>query len=157
MRFRQGLAHIIRRNPLLMRIAYTAYRFIQPKYSVGVIGVVINDAHEVLLVEHVFHPKLPWGLPGGWIGFNEDPKNTIQRELHEELGLIVEVETLLLANQTEYHHLDFAYLCKPKGEITSLSYELLGFSWVNCQDLPTLHSFHYRAIQSAFATLEAKE
>ena len=157
MRFRQQLAYIIRKNPLLMRMAYVVYRFIQPKYSVGVVGVVVNDDCEVLLVEHVFHPKLPWGLPGGWIGFNEDPKDTIQREIQEELGLRVEVETLLLAYRTEYHHLDFAYLCKPTGEINSLSYELLGYSWFKYEALPRIHSFHYRAIKSAFTILEAEE
>lgn len=157
MRFRQQLAKIIRRNPFLMRIAYTLYRFTQPKYSIGVVGVVINDNHEVLLVEHVFHPKLPWGLPGGWIGFNEEPAATAKREIKEELGLIVDVETLLLSNKTQYHHLDFAYLCKPKSAITDLSYELLGYAWFSRDELPPVHSFHFQAIESAYAALNIRE
>ena len=55
-------------------------------------GCCVNDADEFLLVEHVFHPRLPWGLPGGWIGFNEDPVKTVQREIQEELGLDVSVD-----------------------------------------------------------------
>ncbi|MGJ3240531.1 MAG: NUDIX hydrolase [Anaerolineae bacterium] len=154
MNVRQRLATVIRRIPLLMRIPYYLYRVIQPKYSVGVIGVVINDAHEVLLVEHVFHPKLPWGLPGGWIGFNEDPRQTIAREIDEELGLAVTVERLLLAIRTEYHHLDFAFLCKPTGTINALSYELLDYAWYARQDLPYIHPFHYQAIETAFEILK---
>ena len=89
MAIRQQLAQIIRRFPTLMLIPYHAYRFIQPKYSVGVIGVVMNSDGKILLVEHVFHPRLPWGLPGGWINFNEDPAEAVERELSEELALDV--------------------------------------------------------------------
>lgn len=157
MRFRQQFANTIRRIPLLMRIPYFMYRLIQPKYSIGVVGVVINPAQEVLLVEHVFHPHLPWGLPGGWIGFNEDPMKTVAREIEEELGLPVLVEALLLTERTQYQHLDFAYLCAPNGEVVSLSYELLGYGWYKRHNLPCLAPFHYRAIEAAFDVLENKE
>ncbi len=157
MNFRHQLATFIRKIPLLMKIPYYAYRFIQPKYSVGVIGVVLNEEREILLVEHVFHPKLPRGLPGGWIGFNEDPEETIAREIYEELGLTVTVDELLIATRTEYHHLDFSFLCTPTGEITTLSYELLGYEWVKRQDLPLIHPFHYRSVEAAFAMIEEKE
>ncbi|GAB5489870.1 MAG: hypothetical protein Phog2KO_00850 [Phototrophicaceae bacterium] len=157
MRFRQRLANIIRKNPFLMRIAYQSYKLIQPKYSIGVVAVVLNDKEEVLLVEHVFHPKLPWGLPGGWIGYNEDPSITAQRELQEELGLIVEVDVLLLTERTQNHHLDFAYLCTAKSDITTLSYELLQYAWFSYDNLPPLHSFHYHAIEATFALIKAKE
>ena len=157
MSFRHQLATVIRKTPLLMRIPYYLYRFIQPKYSVGVIGVVVNAEREILLVEHVFHPTLPWGLPGGWIGFNEDPKETVAREIREELGLAITVDELLIATRTEYHHLDFAFLCTPVGEVTTLSYELLGYEWVKRQNLPRIHGFHYRAVEAAFMMLEEKE
>ena len=119
--------------------------------------LVLNDKQEVLLVEHVFHPKLPWGLPGGWIGHNEAPSITAQRELQEELGLVVEVDALLLTKKTQYQHIDFAYLCIAKGDITALSYELLQYAWFSYDNLPPLHSFHYHAIEATFALIEAKE
>lgn len=160
MQFRQQLALLIRRIPLLMRIPYYLYRFIQPKYSIGVVGVVINEKQEVLLVEHVFHPKRPWGLPGGWIGFDENPAETASREISEELGLDVGATQLLVAEKTQYHHIDFAYLCHPMGldnDITDLSYELLGYGWFTQQTLPPLHAFHYLAIETAFKILAMKE
>lgn len=148
---RQQLARIVRRIPKLMLIPYYTYRFFQPKYSIGVVGVVINKHQQVLLVEHVFHPKLPWGLPGGWIGFNENPETTIAREILEELELRVTVKHLLLIQRTKYHHIDIAYLCEPQGEIGTVSYELLKYSWVSRSDLPVLHTFHYEAIEAAFS------
>jgi len=64
---RQQVAFVVRRVPLLIKVVYYAYRFFQPKFTIGVVGLVFNAQHEILLVEHVFHPKLPWGLPGGWV------------------------------------------------------------------------------------------
>lgn len=157
MRYRQQLANFIRKNPFLMQIAYQSYKLIQGKYSVGVVGVVLNDKQEVLLVEHVFHPRLPWGLPGGWIGRNEAPEVTAQRELQEELGLNVEIDKLLITELTQYQHLDFAYLCTAKSEITVLSYELLQYAWFSRDNLPPLHSFHYQAIEATFAHIDAKD
>ncbi|MGB7337644.1 MAG: NUDIX hydrolase [Phototrophicaceae bacterium] len=158
MQFRQQIAQTIRRIPLLMRAAYYVYRFFQPKFSIGVVGVVINDQQEVLLVEHVFHPKRPWGLPGGWIGFDEDPATTAQREISEELGLDVSIKQLLVAEKTQYHHIDFAYLCHSSStDIAKLSYELLGYDWFTRQTLPPIHAFHYLAIEAAFDVLKMKE
>lgn len=146
---RQQLASLIRRVPVLMLIPYYAYRFFQPKYSIGVIGVVINNEGKVLLVEHVFHPRLPWGLPGGWINFNEDPAQAAERELFEELALEVDAKRLLLMERTQFNHLDVAYLCEAKSEVGSLSYELLGYRWYAFEELPRLHLFHYQAIKLA--------
>ena len=149
MAIRQQLASLIRRVPTLMLIPYYTYRFFQPKYSIGVIGVVINSESKVLLVEHVFHPRLPWGLPGGWINFNEDPAKAVERELSEELQLTVDANQLLLLERTLFNHLDMAYLCEAKIEFGTLSYELLGYRWYSFEELPRLHPFHYLAIKRA--------
>jgi ADP-ribose pyrophosphatase YjhB (NUDIX family) len=134
-----------------MLVPYYTYRFFQPKYSVGVIGVVLNQASEVLLVEHVFHPRIPWGLPGGWIGFNEDPGVAVIREFREELNLEISIAALLLTRRTQYNHLDIAYLCELHSDVGELSYELLAFKWFSRDDLPQLHKFHYEAISAALA------
>lgn len=149
MAIRQQVAQIIRRIPILMLIPYYIYRFFQPKYSVGVVGVVVNDRDEILLVEHVFHPRLPWGLPGGWINFNEDPADAVVRELSEELNLTVSIARILILERTQYHHLNVAYLCRAQNDVGNLSYELLRYDWFTFDKLPRLHPFHYQAIKSA--------
>jgi len=151
---RVRLAHFIRRFPKLILIPYYLYRFIQPKYSVGVVGIVFNAEGEVLLVEHVFHPRLPWGLPGGWIGRNEDPAIAVQRELQEELHLDVSAEHVILTQRTQYNHLDIAYLCTTsQTDIDYTSYELIGHDWINVESLPPLHKFHYDVIRLAHQQL----
>jgi len=157
MSLRQRIASLVRRSPRLMVIAYYLYRFIQPKYSVGVAGVVLNDAQEILLVEHVFHPRLPWGLPGGWVDWNEEPASAIVREMQEELNLDVEIERVLLVNRTKFNHVDIAYLCQTESAVGDLSYELLGYAWVAFADLPPMHSFQYQAIQAAMTHPNDKE
>lgn len=152
-KFRYFVAQLIRHLSPLMRVAYYVYRFFQPKYSVGVVGVVWQG-ERVLLVEHVFHPKLAWGLPGGWIGFNEDPSHAVQRELQEELGLTITQTELLLTEKTQYHHLDIAFECFPTNEIGNLSGELLAYKWYLISELPRIHAFHYRAILKSHAQRE---
>ncbi len=145
----RSLATVIRRFPGLLTIPYNTYRFFQPKYSVGVVGVLFNQAGKVLLVEHVFHPRRPWGLPGGWIGRDEDPDLAIAREFKEELQLDIRADHLLLTERTQPNHLDIAFRCTTDGEIGDLSYELLGYDWFALDDLPTLYPFQHRAITVA--------
>jgi 8-oxo-dGTP pyrophosphatase MutT (NUDIX family) len=126
-------------------------RLVQPTLSIGVVGVVVNSQGQILIVKHVFHPRKPWGLPGGWIGRNESPNHTVQRELKEELELAVEVDTLLMAEVTFRNHLDIAYLCRPLGSIGKLSIELLDYGWFDPGALPPLNLFNYQAIERALS------
>lgn len=143
------LAAALRRVPNLLKLAYYVYRFFQPKYTIGVVGIIFNDAREVLLVEHVFHPRIPWGLPGGWVGFNEDPQTAVTRELAEELGLTVSNLQLIHVEKTQFHHLDLAFTCHANNEVNKLSVELLGYRYWSLDQLPRLHGFQYRAIMRA--------
>lgn len=148
-KFWRGVAQTVRRAPWLALAARSVWRLRQAKYSAGVVGVVFNEAGEVLLVEHVFHPYNPWGLPGGWVDNREDPARTIEREMLEELQLTVEVGPVLLVKVDYGNHIDLSYLCRPRGGIGKLSNELLGYRWVSPHNLPQLHSFHQRAITRA--------
>jgi ADP-ribose pyrophosphatase YjhB (NUDIX family) len=143
------LANFLQRAPWLIVIARIFWRLIQPKFSAGAVGVVFNQEGHVLLVEHVFHPYAPWGLPGGWIDRNENPSETVRRELHEELNLTIEVGPVLLVEVDFGNHLDLAYLCFKTGNVGALSRELLDYTWCDPEQLPRLPSFHYRAIQAA--------
>src|SRR5690349_13026959 len=90
------LAAFLQKAPWLVLIARIFWRLTQPKFSAGAVGVIFDEQGRVLLVEHVFHPYAPWGLPGGWVDRHENPGQTVQRELHEELDLSVEVGPVLL-------------------------------------------------------------
>jgi len=143
------LATVLKRVPRLIQAAYYVYRFFQPKYTVGVVGIIFNEARQVLLVEHVFHPRMPWGLPGGWVNFNEDPSQAVVRELREELGLFVIHKQIVYAEKTQFQHLDMAFACQVSNNVNMLSRELLSYRYWPLDQLPRLNGFQYRAIMRA--------
>jgi 8-oxo-dGTP diphosphatase len=151
-RVMQRLAIVLRKYPWTVVAARHVWRWSRPKFSMGVVGVVFNESGQVLFVEHVFHPYLPWGLPGGWVERREDPAITVQRELREELGMEVEVGPVV-ALKTEGQHVDLAYLCYPRSPVMALSYELLDYRWLDPTELPRTHGFHCIAVQRAWHLL----
>jgi len=56
-------------------------------------GCLFNDEGKVLLQKRGDSGK--WGFPGGAIELGETPEETAVRELKEETGLDVEVESLI--------------------------------------------------------------
>ena len=123
----------------------------------GVVGIVFDEQARVLLVEHVFHPQIPWGLPGGWIDRNEEPSEGVARELKEELELVVQAEQIILVEKAFNNHIDLAFLCNASDrKIGEVSNELLGYKWYALDELPALKQFHIKAIHRAFHYIERK-
>lgn len=60
--------------------------------SVTVDAIVIrkiSDQYEILLIERAREPfKNHLALPGGFVDYNEDPKDAVLRELNEETMLV---------------------------------------------------------------------
>lgn len=151
-------AWILRRVPWGGWLAQAVYRLWQPRFSVGVVGIVLDASGErVLLVEHLFHPQRPWGLPGGWIARGEDPARTAEREILEETGLRVRAVRPVLALRSPQlrRHLDLVYFCQPEDgpQVICLSHELLSYRWAPLDALPPLVAFHERAIETLRAEL----
>lgn len=143
------IASLIRRFPFIIRIPFLIYRQFQPRYTVGVVGILFNEVGHVLIVEHVFHPENPWGLPGGWIERNEQPTTAVLRELEEELQLKARIKQVIYVEKNFKNHLDIAFLCEATTGIGELSHELLNYKWLDPDDLPGLHPFHQQAIDVA--------
>ncbi len=62
--------------------------------GVGVGAFIINDAGEFLLMkrgQNVGTEPGAWALPGGKVNFGETMKETVVRELQEELSVVVEI------------------------------------------------------------------
>ncbi len=154
---KRRLANLIQRAPWSIRAAQIVWRrAVQPWVTAGTVGAVFDEAGRVLIVEHVFHPKFPWGLPGGWMNRGESPEQTIARELLEETALHVIVEKPLLISSTDYlpNHLDIAFLCRvlpDDVERIQLSGELLDYRWIDPNDAPPLVTFHRQVIKAAIA------
>ena len=147
---KRQIAAIIRRLPFLTRLPFLVFRRFQARYTVGVAGVVFDAAGNTLLVEHAWHPRHPWGLPGGWIDDDEDPAAALQRELMEELQLPVTVVKPLHISKPFHNHIDMSFLCAPRGEVGELSSELLDYRWTPRESLPRLHRFHQQSLDIAY-------
>ncbi len=63
--------------------------------------IILNNKGEVLLQKKTLDYPLThgkWGIPGGVIKNNEDPKKAIVREIHEETGLTIEPKFYISKN-----------------------------------------------------------
>jgi len=157
---KQRVAALLRRAPWIGALGQMVYRRWQPWMTAGVVGAILNDQCQVLLVEHVFHPKFPWGFPGGWMSRREDPEDTIRREALEETGLSIEVlKPLVVMTATYVHnHLDIAYLCyAPDTRGVRLSNELLAYRWCQPEALVDvrLSLFHHHVACAALDEIRA--
>lgn len=149
----RAFSHLLRRFPFIMRMPYLVYSRMQARYTIGVAAVILDGAGRVLLVEHAYHPRFAWGLPGGWIEKDEDPSAAVLRELSEELQLNARVLRVVHSSKTAPNHIDLAFQCEALSPIGKLSHELLNFEWVAREDLPTVKRFHRQAIEFAIERL----
>jgi 8-oxo-dGTP pyrophosphatase MutT (NUDIX family) len=146
MTFKRQVAGWLQRFPPLRWLLALAVRLIVPRHYVGAVGAIFNDAGEVLLMEHVFRPYFPWGLPGGWVERGESPAEAVRREVKEELGLQVEVKHLLLCEVQGGHManttplgLGMVYYCRLVGDSAGFDREatvrkereILTIEWVD--------------------------
>lgn len=111
-----------------------------------VAGVIVNSNgfKEVLLryraTDESPEAEKTWEFPGGIIKYGEDPEQALEREIREELGIIIQVNRLLHAQTNIYssrkHYLILYYECQ-----TNHRHVLDDCRWVRLDDideLPTL-------------------
>jgi ADP-ribose pyrophosphatase YjhB (NUDIX family) len=137
---KQHLANWLQKMPPLRWGLSLGIRLFMPRQHVGAVGAVFNDNEQVLLVEHVFRPSYPWGLPGGWVERAENPADTVRRELEEELGLNVAVKKLLFCRPQGNEPgsgippgLGLAFYCRLAADQIGeahKAYEVLSTTWV---------------------------
>src|SRR5690606_22834784 len=121
------LALLVRKLPFTVAIAQALFRRTRPRFSVGAVGVVFTDANQVLLVEHVFHPYSPWGVPGGWVRRGEYSRDAVVRDLCEGVELGVGGGCVVSSGLGFVHRLDLVFLYRPLGDLGRLCNELLAY------------------------------
>ncbi len=103
------------------------------------IGIVLNKNGELLIDQRLENSSMGgmWEFPGGKKISEESIEMTIERELKEELGIVVKVGTKLLSFQHSYSHkqLHFTvYICEWKsGEPKALASQKV--LWVSPEKL----------------------
>ena len=74
------LLKVWRYLPLSLR--RIAIRILYPRFPVGAVAIVCDEAGRVLLVRQTYHRgDERWGAPGGWLGRGETPREAAIRGL----------------------------------------------------------------------------
>lgn len=110
-------------------------RSVQTKFTVSAAGVIVNDAGEVLLLNHVLRPDSGWGVPGGFMEPGEQPETAFRREIKEETGLDLRDISIYRA-RTLKRHIEIIFTATAVGEARVLSKEILGLGWFTADTVP---------------------
>ena len=148
--WKESVARLVRRPPFRVMLAW-GVRAAVPRQRVGVALVAFNANEEVLLLRHVFHTAIPWGLPGGWLARDEAPARGVARELREETGLTAVIgPAVCVAHEPFPAHIALAYLGWVAPGPMALNAEVLEGRWFAADELPQpLSPFAERAIAAA--------
>lgn len=125
------------RNPLVYQLMRLGIRVFVARHRIGVGVVGFNNQRQVLLLRHVFHPKSPWGIPGGWLDRNESPAKCALRELREETGISAVLGPVIyISREPVPAHLGIYYEAFIEQDPLVLSAEIIEWRWFDTNDLP---------------------
>lgn len=106
-------------------------------------AVIVDDEGRVLLTRRSIPPfQDMWVMPGGKIDLGEPILEALKREVHEEVGLEVEIEGLidvfehLTPGEENCHFVILYYLCRPLYcDIVHNVHEVAEAVWVSSGEL----------------------
>ena len=111
-------------------------RRIQTKFTASAAAVVLNDASEVLLLNHALRPSSGWGLPGGFLDAGERPEVAIRRELTEETGIDDLADLRLIETRVYNRHIEFLFAARTAQSPEVRSREITELVWCAADRLP---------------------
>jgi ADP-ribose pyrophosphatase YjhB (NUDIX family) len=113
-------------------------RVLNPSFMVGAMALIQDEQGRILVVEHTYRRDVPWGLPGGWLKHAESPEKGLKREVLEETGFHVRIDTLLAADFWGNSQLDLLYRCSVESGSYQRSDETSAHRWSLPHELPEL-------------------
>ena len=130
-----------------------AMNLFQDKFLVGVTGIIFNDQREILLFKHSYRAH-SWSLPGGYLKGGEHPKEGLEREIKEESGLIVSVDSSLKTRtDRDMAILDMCYTGVLIGGEFTPTHEVAEYGFFALDQMPLLRSNQVFLIDSALKQL----
>jgi len=145
---RSFLLQVWRILPLWLQIILS--RAIRPLFQVFAAAIIFNAENKILLVKMTYQRIHPWGLPGGSLEYSETPEVGVVREVHEETGLEVEVEKLLLVKTWTPDKVGLYYLCTVKAGTFQPSDEVSEYGYFSMADLPDVRPFDVGLLDKIF-------
>jgi 8-oxo-dGTP diphosphatase len=106
-------------------------------------GIILDKEGKILVVRHGADFDY-YALPGGKLDDGENPLNCIKREIFEEFGIEIQLETTKLLyvhdwkNKEGVHNLEFIFLIKDNQEFVDLenkkgthAFEIFEIKWID--------------------------
>ena len=119
------------------RLRRWTVRFSHPRFAVTAGAVISDDRGRVLLLKHRFRPGSGWGMPGGFMNEDEQPEETLRRELREEVGLEVdEVKLFTTRAFTVPKQVEIVFTARAVGDTNELNFEIQKAAWFSLHELP---------------------
>jgi len=133
------------------RLQWRILWLLNAKFSVGVSGVVFDDAGRVMLLEHAFRRRYPWGLVSGWVKAGETLEDALRREVREETSLSISIERLLVVRKDRLGlALEAVFVCQLTGGTFQPSNEITRIQWCAPDHLPAgVHPHHGPLVREA--------
>ncbi len=104
----------------------------QAKFVLAVV-VVIFHQNRILLLEHSYRPRYPWGLPTGWVHYGETLEDAVRREVREEAGVDLGFVHWLYAEFPSRRHLEVGYWAEADTAadgVMSADGEIVSSRWI---------------------------
>jgi ADP-ribose pyrophosphatase YjhB (NUDIX family) len=114
-------------------------------------GLVRDAEGRVLLIRRK-NPPEGWAIPGGFVDVDEDPKDACVREVREETGVEVEVESLAgvygrPGRDPRGHTVSIVYRCRLVRGTASGSDDAAEARWFSPSEIATLPlAFDHREV-----------
>ena len=114
--------------------------FREPKLAVGVL--IEDSLGRVLLVRRAVNPGIGlWALPGGFVDYDEEPRDAAKREILEETGLHVSVHGVLdvapLGTEDPRHGAIIFFAGNPCGGTLQSGDDASEARWFAADDVPS--------------------
>ncbi|MBN2001860.1 MAG: NUDIX hydrolase [Anaerolineae bacterium] len=124
-----------------------------PRFLVGASAAIFDENGRVLLFQHTYRRKYPWGMPGGWLKAGEDAAAAVVREVYEESGFQVQaVRPLVIGGCKQEHRIDLIFLCTLQSGNFRPSDEVSEARFFAPEELPAiLDPRHYNEIVQVLA------
>lgn len=88
------IPHLWRFLSLPKNLQLFIMRLFQDQFLIGVTGIIFNEKQQILLCKHTYRQTM-WALPGGYMKAKEHPEEGIEREIEEETGFTVSIDSQL--------------------------------------------------------------
>ncbi|MEO8072238.1 MAG: NUDIX hydrolase [Acidobacteriota bacterium] len=140
------IGSIWRKTPRYLRVKLV--RITQKTFTVSAAAIITNKNGEILLLDHVFRTASGWGIPGGFINYDEQPEATLKREIYEETGLELH-DIRLVRVRTIYSHIEILFRAK-SGGIPKISREIKQAGWFGIDEMPEKMSLAEKKVITKF-------